>query len=97
MARQEKDKREYYEKMVNSEKETNSSGKLAALEEKVHEFRQQEVIFLAKIKQLEEELEGKDEEIDNLLTNLDNTEMLEQLVKVNEENQQLMIQVGKTV
>ena len=93
-AKQERDKREFYEQALKAGDGADFSHKVKQLEEKVHEFRQQEVKFLAKIKQLEEDLEGKDEEIDNLLSNLDNSDMIEQVVKLNAEKEELVKQTG---
>ena len=93
-AKQERDKREFYEQALKAGDGADISHKIKQLDDKVHEFRQQEVKFLAKIKQLEEDLEGKDEEIDNLLSNLDNSDMIDQVVKLNGEKEELNKQIG---
>jgi hypothetical protein len=93
-AKQEKERRVFFEKAQNSSAESNHLKKIDQLEAKISEYRHNEVQFLSQIKQMEEELETKDEEIDTLLTNLENNDLLDRVMKLSAEKEELEKELG---
>lgn len=93
-ANQERDKRIFFEQSKNTSTDSSYLKKIDQLEAKISEYRHNEVQFLSQIKQLEEELETKDEEIDTLLTNLENNDLLEKVMKVTAEKEELEKELG---
>lgn len=90
--RQEKDKRLLAEKY--NKPDEDAADKLQQLESKLHEARRTEMELLEKIKGLEEDLQGKDEEIENLLTNLESNELMDRLLKISREKEDLEAELG---
>jgi chromosome segregation ATPase len=93
-AKQEKERRVFFEQSKNTGSDSNHLKKIDQLEAKISEYRHNEIQFLSQIKQLEEELETKDEEIDTLLTNLENNDLLEKFMKVTAEKEDLEKEIG---
>jgi len=92
---QEKDRRLYFEKAAAGTAAADAAKKVDKLEERIKEYRIAEVEFQRKIKQLEDELDGKDEEIDNLLNNMGSNDLLERLEGLVTEKEHLEKELGR--
>jgi SMC interacting uncharacterized protein involved in chromosome segregation len=94
---QEKERRVFFEQSQKGGSDEKYLKKIGQLESKISEFRHNEVKFEAELKQMEEELESKDDQIDNLLANLENNELVEQMVKLSAEKDELEQELGTFV
>lgn len=96
-AKQEKERRIFFEQAKSTGSDPGYLKKIDQLEAKISEYRHNEVQFLSQIKQLEEELETKDEEIDTLLANLENNDLLDRVMKLSAEKEDLERELGRPV
>lgn len=91
---QEKDAKLMYQKRAEAFNEDEFVSQIQSLEEKIREFRKKDLETEERLRLMTEELEGKDEEIDNLLSNLDNSNLLEEIVKLGNEKEALQGKLG---
>lgn len=93
--RQEKERRELYEKMVTQSGEQELIHKLEQLEAKVGEYRSLEVRQKARIQQLEDDLAAKVKEFDSLLMNMESNQLIQEIALLTNEKEELLKELGR--